>query len=81
MQYAELAASKNVATAKEGDEAMDNTAYRETTDRQDKGAQATEADVLKSTTEQPPVGDVEFGSGWYHDVAIKESEQPVSRKH
>ncbi len=60
---------------------MDNTAHREITDRHDRGAQTTEPDVLKSATEQPPVGDVEFGSGWYHDVAIKESEQPVSRKH
>ncbi len=60
---------------------MDNTAYRESTDRQDKGAVANEADVLKSAAEQLPVGDVEFGSGWYHDVAIREAEQPVSRKH
>ena len=60
---------------------MDNNIYRESTDRPDKGAQATEADALQSTAEQLSVGDVEFGSGWYHDVAIKESEQPVSRKH
>ena len=60
---------------------MDNNAYRDSTDRQDKGAKATESDALTSTAEQLPVGDVEFGSGWYHDVAIKESEQPVPRKH
>ena len=60
---------------------MDNNPYRELTERQDKRASANEADVLKSAAEQLPVGDVEFGSGWYHDVAIKEAEQPVSRKH
>ena len=60
---------------------MDYTAYRETTDRHEKGAQTTESNVFTSPTEQPSVGDVEFGSGWYHDVAIKESEQPVTRKH
>ena len=60
---------------------MDNNAYRESTDRQDKSAKATEADALKAAAEQLPAGDVEFGSGWYHDVAIKESEQSGSRKH
>ena len=60
---------------------MDNSAYRESTDRQDTGAKATESDALKSTAEQLPADGVEFGSGWYHDVAIKESEQPVPRKH
>ena len=60
---------------------MDSSVYRESTERHDKGVKTTESDALKSTAEQLPVGDVEFGSGWYHDVAIKESEQPVSRKH
>ncbi len=60
---------------------MDNNAYRESTDRQDKGSKAIEPDALKSTADQLPAGGVEFGSGWYHDVAIRESEQPVPRKH
>ena len=60
---------------------MDNTAYGETAERHDKGAQTTESEALKSAAEQATVGDVEFGSGWYHDVAIMESEKSVSRKH
>ncbi len=60
---------------------MDNRGYRDAADRQAEAVKATEADALKSTAEQLPVSDVEFGSGWYHDVAIKESEKPVSRKH
>lgn len=60
---------------------MDNNAYRESWDRQDNGAMATEANALKPAADQLPVGEVEFGSGWYHDEAIKESEQPASRKH
>ena len=60
---------------------MDNNAYREATERHDKGTPATESDGLASAAEQLPVGDVEFGSGWYHDVAIQESEKPVSRTH
>ena len=60
---------------------MDNRGYRETMDRQADAAKTTEVDALKSTAEQLPVSDVEFGSGWYHDVAIKESEEPVARKH
>ena len=60
---------------------MDNAGYRDSTDRQDQAAKATETDALRSSAEQLPVSDVEFGSGWYHDVAIKESEERVSRKH
>ena len=60
---------------------MDNTGYGESRDRQDRAAKAAEADAVKSATEQHPVSDVEFGSGWYHDVAIKESQEPVPQKH
>ena len=58
---------------------MDNNSYQPAADDRDTATRAAD-DHITTLNVQPSVDDVEFGSGWYHDVAITEAKQAPARQ-
>ena len=59
---------------------MDSKLQHEPAQERETRPRAADQDAIIVASPERSTDEVEFGSGWYHDAAIKESEQAHARR-